>query len=191
MVTPESKLPRQISRVLNVISTPFLDALLILHRKLEEENIQWALWGDFAEALKIVKVEPDCIEIVTSENDTETIFKAVQEYKPERNDTKVRRLSRDALVGGVQYPLYVKSRFFEFSINFVRFEVNGDLRYRIDNWEWGDKLEFKPEYVTVVGKKIALVPLSVKFEIYKMIGWEDRAEKIKQAIERPKAQIRE
>jgi hypothetical protein len=62
--------------------------------------------------------------------------------------------------------------------------VYGDIQYKIDDWAWGDKLEFTPEYVNVTGVKIAVVPLQVKYEIYQKMGWAERAEKIETLIRR-------
>ena len=61
------------------------------------------------------------------------------------------------------------------------FKVHGDLQFKVDDWDWGDVLEFDPEYVYVVGAKIAVVPLSVKYELYRSLGWIDRVEKIRLA----------
>ncbi len=56
----------QFSKFVSTIPKPYVDALLALHEKLEGKNIKWVVSGDLAELLRIVKVEPDCIEIVSS-----------------------------------------------------------------------------------------------------------------------------
>lgn len=71
----------------------------------------------------------------------------------------------------------------------MKVKVHGDLQFKVDDWDWGDVLEFDPEYVYVVGAKIALVPLSVKSELYQNLGWIDRVEKIKQAISPPRRKL--
>jgi hypothetical protein len=58
------------------------------------------------------------------------------------------------------------------------------MQYKINDWNWGDKLEFTPEYVNVTGVRIAVVPLEVKQEIYKNLGWTDKLEKIEPKIKR-------
>ena len=75
----------QLSHFVNVIPQEYLDALLILHEKLGDKTIKWIVNGDLAESLRIVKVEPDCIEIVTSKDDAQQIFQAVQEFDPTAN----------------------------------------------------------------------------------------------------------
>ena len=49
-------------------------------------------------------------------------------------------------------------------------------------WDWGDSLEFEPDYVYVVGVKVPIVPLKMKRELYTGLGWLDRASKIHEAV---------
>ena len=58
------------------------------------------------------------------------------------------------------------------------------MQYKINDWDWGDKIEFTPEYVNVTGAKIAVVPLQVKYEIYQKMGWAEKVEKIEPIIRR-------
>jgi hypothetical protein len=186
MCVSEDKIPAQVSRVLNLIPESFIYALLILHNRLEANDIEWALGGDFAEALKVVKVNPADFEIVTSKENAERIFDAVEEFKPEAMGVKIQQLPRNAVIGGEEYPIYIRSYFFSFFVGGIAVRVHGDLQYRINGWDYGDKLEFAPEYVFLMDKKIALVPLSLKYEIYQRLGWADRLDKIKQALEKAK-----
>lgn len=71
----------------------------------------------------------------------------------------------------------------DFNLDAVRVKVHGDLQFKVGSWDWGDKLEFTPDYVYVTGKKTAVVPLPFKYELYRSLGWADRAEKIRRAIE--------
>ena len=94
------------------------------------------------------------------------------------------KLLRDADINGIGYPLYIKSFYFEFFLDSVKIKVYGDMQYKINDWAWGDKLEFTPDYVNVIGVKIAVVPLQVKYEIYRNLGWNDRVEKINQVFQK-------
>jgi len=184
MVVTKEEVMEQLSRVLSIIPQKYIDALLALHARLEDKNIGWSISGDLGEELRTINVNPDCIEILTSKEGVEQIWEAMKEFNPTTIAFQTQQLSRNAIVEEKEYPVYVQSHYFDFSIDMTKVKVHGDLQYRIDTWDWGDKLEFTPEYTYLVGKKIAVVPLSLKYELYQMLGWTDRAEKIRQVLER-------
>ncbi|MCW3994832.1 MAG: hypothetical protein NWE98_01620 [Candidatus Bathyarchaeota archaeon] len=165
-----------------VIPPRYVIALLKLHEKLEGKSIDWAVSGDLAEALRTVKLEPDCIEIVTSKEGANQIHSAVEAFNPEKVAYRVQRLPRDALIKDKEYPVYVRSHYFEFDVEGVKVKVHGGLQFKVDDWDWGDKFEFTPDTVYIVNKKTYVVPLSVKYEMYQRLGWTDRAEKIKRQM---------
>jgi hypothetical protein len=168
----------QLSHFLTVIPQKYVDALLTLHEKLDGEKIKWVVNGDLAERLRLVKVDPECIEIVTSKEGAEKIYHAVQEFLLQKNSLKTQRLQRDAVVGKEEYPVYAKSYYFEFNLNGVSVKVEGDLQFKVGEWDWGEVFDFNPEYVYVTGKKIAVTPLQIQLELYQTLGWMDRAENI-------------
>jgi hypothetical protein len=174
----------ELHRVLWVIPQKYVEAILVLHEKLEGKSISWSLNGNLAEALRTVQVEPECIEIVSSKGDVEQIFEAVKEFQPQPLIFKTQLLSRNAVIGEKEYPIHIRSHFFEFNIKETKVKVHGDLQYQVGDWEWGDVFAFDPEYVYVIGKKIAITPLAVKCELYSSLGWVDRAEKIKRVLQR-------
>ena len=83
----------------------------------------------------------------------------------------------------------MRSFFFEFNINDIKTKVYSDLQYQIANWDWGDKIEFTPDYILVVGERIAVVPLELKLNLYLGLGWVDRAAKIREVIDRKNRRI--
>jgi hypothetical protein len=178
----------QFGKFVSTIPKPYVDALLVLHEKLDSKNIKWVVSGDLAELLRIIKVEPDFIEILTSKNDAHLILQAFQEFEPKQIVFQTQQLSRNALVEGKEYPVYARSYYFEFRLNTVRVKVEGDLQFKVDDWEWGDALDFTPEYVCVVGKKIAVTPLSIALQLYESLGWTDRVEKIREVTQRIRGQ---
>ncbi len=167
-----------------------MDALLILYKNLYDKNIEWAVGGDFGEVLRTVNEKPTCIEILTSKEDAEKIVKATLQFNPLPIETVTHQLPRNAVIRGEQYPIYIRSHYSEFNIGFVKVEIYGDAQYRINNWDWGDEIEFDTEDVNVVGKRIAVVSLSFKYDFYRSLGWTDRAEKIKQTLDKQKMHAR-
>ncbi len=180
----------EISGPYAIIPQPYVETLLVLQGKLKEVGAQWAISGDLGEALRAVSVNPGVVEIVTNKVGVEQIFKLVEEFKPGEPSTQIRQLPRRARIGGKEYPVYIKSCYLEFYIRNIKIEVYGNLQFKINDWDWGDPLEFTPEYTFVVGKKINVVPLAIKYELHTLLGWTDRAEKIAQVLARPKPGIR-
>jgi hypothetical protein len=86
------------------------------------------------------------------------------------------------VISGEELPVYTRSYYFEFNMKDVTVKVQGDLQFKVGNWDWGEVFDFDPEYVNVTGKKIALTPLRIQYDFYQMLGWNDRAEKLAQII---------
>ena len=185
-----NKIKEQLNKILSFVDPAFVEALLSLHKALANDRVEWVVGGDLGEALQTVQVEPDCIEIVTSREGAQKIFSSVVEYGPKTIELQTVKLPRNANVGGIEYPIYIRSYYFEFFLGCVKTKVLGDMQYKINDWDWGDRLEFDPEYVNVAGAKTAVVPLQIKYEIYQNLGWRDRSEKIEQKIGKKMKPIR-
>ena len=186
--TDIEKIKAQLNKVLSFVDPVFIEALQSLHKALENEQIEWAIGGALGEALETIQVEPDCIEIITNKKGASRIFSAAKEYNPKPIEFRSIKLDRNASVAGIDYPVYIRSCFFEFFLGCVKIKVFGDMQYKINEWDWGDTLEFIPDFVNVAGSKTAVVPLEVKYDLYRNLGWTDRAQKIEPII-RKRAQI--
>lgn len=173
-----------ITPIIAIIPLKYLDALLALNTKLKGKTTEWAVSGELGEALETVHAEPDCIEIVTSKEGAELMHKAVQEYTPQEIKQQTERLLRNAVIKGKEFSVNRRSYFFRFNIKAIEVKVYGDLQYQIADWGWGDRVEFKPNYVCVVGQPIAVMPLEVRYELYLGLGWQDRAAKIHKVLNR-------
>ncbi len=176
---------RQLSEVLSVVPNTYVNAILKLHEKLEGRNAVWIIDGDLAEALRTVSVAPDCIEIVCTKRDAKQIFEAVKDLKPTPMALHVKKLPRKATVEGKEFSVLVRSYSFEFMVDGVEVEVEGNVQYKVGEWDWGEVFMFNPEYVYVVGKKTAVTPLAVRAELYQCLGWKDRYEAVMGVIQRP------
>ena len=168
--------------LLIIVPPKYVSALLKLHEKLEGKNIEWALSGDLGESLRTVRAEPNCIEIVTSKDGAQQIHDAVSDFNGEPAADAVEKLSRNAMIQGKEYPVYVRSRYFEFDINKIKVKVYGDLQYKVNDWAWGDIFQFNADIVNIAGKKTSVVPLTVKNQLYTSLGWMDRAENISKVL---------
>jgi hypothetical protein len=175
----------KLHQVLNIVPTEYVNALLALHQRFEGKNIGWIVNGDLSEALRTVNISPESIEIVCTKHDAEKIFQEVQDLTPSPLDTQTRQLQRNAQIDGKELPVYVRSLYFDFTVNDVLVKVQGDLQFKVGEWGWGDVYLFSPEYVYVVGKKTAVTPLTVKAELYQYLGWTDRFEQVKRVIQKP------
>jgi hypothetical protein len=176
--------------LVTLIPLKYLDALSIFNSKLEGKGIGWAISGNLGEVLRTVHVEPDGIDILTNKEGATQIFQAVHEFNPSKLRWRTKTLSRPAVVGAKEYPVNIRSYYFEFEINSIKVRVYGDLQIQIGDWEWGDKIEFEPDYVYVVSQKMRVAPLQLKYDLYRGLGWMDRAEKIMPILYRRRRRIK-
>ena len=165
-----------------LIEQRFIDALLDLHKTLDGLQIEWAIGGDLGEALFGVQVDPNCIELITNKEGAYSLHDAISSYYPSEIEPKTTRLSREATLGNDTFPVYIRSHFFDFRVKDVDVKVHGNLQYRISDWEWGDPLEFEPQFVYITGYKTAILPLKLKYDLHNGLGWIDKAEKISRRI---------
>ena len=93
-----------------------------------------------------------------------------------------KKLTREADVDGNMYPVYIKSHYAELTLDGIRVEIYGDEQIKVADWDWGDPLDFTPEYTFLSGSKLPLVPLSLKSELDVGLGWLDRVSLISDAI---------
>jgi hypothetical protein len=175
---------QQLSPVLTIIPKPFMDAVLALSSKLDGKNINWVVNGDLAEELRTVNISPEKIEVICQNHSLEQAFLTLQEFNPSPITYSTRQLQRDAVIGGAVYPIYVRSYSFDLILVGVPIRVQSDVQFKVGDWDWGDAYEFTPEYVNVTGKKVAVTPLSVAYELYHNLGWIDRMQKIEAVIQR-------
>ncbi len=177
----------RLNGIVSVIPHQYVDVLLALHERLDGGGIKWVVSGEAAESLQTVTVEPECLEIVCSKKDAQQLHDAVLDFSPKQISHKTQALPQNAVHEGNQYPVFLRSHYFDFTLNGVLIQVHGDMQYKVNDWEWGDTFEFTPNYINVVGKKTAVTPLSILYEIYASLGWTEKAQRIRLVLEKREA----
>ena len=143
---------------------------------------KWAIGGDAGEVMLGVNVTPEHIEIITTKEGCEEIVKALAEYQPSAPVMVEREHPRKAEIDGAMLPVYTRSYYSELRIDGVKVEVHGDEQIKVGEWDWGDPLDFKPEYAYIAAGKLPLVPLTLKSELDIGLGWLDRVKLISDAV---------
>lgn len=167
-----------------VLSKPLLDTTISIGKNLEDCPTKWAIGGDVAEVISGVNVNPDHVTILTTREGCDEIGRRLAKYSVAPTAMVERRLERNASIGLKSYPVMIKSYMARFIIEGSELDVYGDLQIKVGEWEWGDPVDYEPDYVYVVGVKVPVVPLQLKSEIYNGLGWRDRATKIHEAVVR-------
>jgi hypothetical protein len=168
-----------------------LGAVIALGGALKDLKSKWAIWGDAGEIIKGVNVKTDHLEILTTKEGCEEICKLLAQNVSLRPAEVERRLPKDADVGGQIYPVYIRSHYSELTLKNIRVEVYGDEQIRVGEWDWGDPLDFEPDYSYVVRERIPIAPLRFREELDLGLGWLDRLELISAAVESGKHHIAE
>jgi hypothetical protein len=176
----ESRIPKPEELV--VLSKPLLDATIIIGQRLLDCTNKWAIAGDVGEVISGVNVQPDHISILTTREGCDEITRKLAAYQVEPPHLVERELEREARVDLSLHKVKIKSYTSRMSVDGSRLDIHGDLQIKVGNWEWGDPLDFEPDYVYVVGVKVPIIPLKMKSELYTGLGWTDRAAKIHEAV---------
>ena len=183
----ESRVPKPEELV--VISQPILNATVKIGKLLKDCSENWGIGGDAGEIIGGVNVRPDHITILTTNQGSREIGKRLETFRVKGPTEVERPLERSAEIKPKTLPVRIKSFASSFNIESERLDVHGDLQIKVGDWDWGDPLDFDPEYVYVVGVKVPIVPLDFKRELYMGLGWTDRFKKINAAMARRHHQI--
>ena len=167
-----------------VLGEPLLNTILKLAGLLRDCGSKWAIAGDAGELLSGVAVRADRLSILTTAEGCEEISKKLTGHLIQNPGIVERKLDREAKVDLNSFPIHIKSREARFSLDGQRLDVYGRLQIRIGEWDWGDPLEYEPDYVYVGSEKMPVLPLRLKTELYIGLGWTDRVKKINEAMAR-------
>ena len=178
----ESRIPKPDELV--VLNNQLLGATVLIGNALMDCTNKWAIGGDVAEVISGVNVQATHIAILTTREGCDEITRKLAKFQIEPSRIIEREIERDAKVDLKLLKVRIKSYMARFDIEGSRLDVHGDLRIKVGAWDWGDSLDFEPDYVYVVGVKVPIVPLKMKSELYTGLGWMDRASKIHEAVMR-------
>ena len=178
----QSRIPKPEELV--VLDKPLLEATIEVGNLLKDCKAKWALAGDIGEILNGVNVQPDHITILTNVVGCEEISTKLKGFQVEASKLVETQIKRNAEIEPKPLPIMIKSYTSRFDLNGQRLNVHGDLRIKVGDWDWGDPLDYEPEYVYVVGVKVPVVPLELKTRLYRGLGWYDRVSKIHAAMAR-------
>ena len=164
-----------------VLAPPLLDATVRIGELLKDLPAKWAMAGDIGEILLGVNVRPDHLTILTSADGCNQISTRLATTQVGTAQSKERKIDRSAEIDLKQYPVHVKSYEARFDVDRQRLDVYGDLQIKVGDWDWGDPLDYEPDYVYVVSQKVPVLPLKLKLHLYMGLGWIDRVRKIQEA----------
>jgi hypothetical protein len=178
----ESRVPK--AEELVVLSKPLLEATIRIGELLKDCSAKWAFAGDLGEILFGVNVQPDHLTILTTSTGCDEIGKRLAAFQVESPRVSERRVERNAEINLKPFPISIKSYSSSFNIEGQRLDVHGNLQIKVGDWDWGDPIDYEPEYVYVVNVKVPAAPLELKKELYRGLGWYDRVSKIHAAMAR-------
>jgi len=166
----------------SILSPVMLKTVVMLGGALKSMSAKWAIGGDSGEIIKGVHVKTDFVEILTTKEGCKEICELLAQDVTLPPADIERKLPREADVDAKMLPVYVKSHYAELTINNVKVEVHGDEQIKVGEWEWGDPLDFEPDYSYILRERIPIVPLRLKQELDLGLGWLDRLELIGVAL---------
>ncbi len=165
------------------LSQPQLrSAIKIGARLLTGTGEKWAIGGDAGEIMMGVNVKADRLEILTTKKGVKEICDELEEFVTLAPADAQKKLGREADIEGKMLPVFAKSYYAELVVDGVKVEIYGDMQLKVGEWEWGDPLDFNPEYTYTFAGRLPLVPLSLKSELALGLGWLDRVSLIADAV---------
>lgn len=165
-----------------ILNPALLKTVIMLGGALKDMKAKWAIGGDAGEIIKGVHVKTDHLEILTTKEGCDEVCGLLTQYVTLQPAEKEVKSPREADVDAKMLPVYIKSHYAELTIDKVRVEVYGDEQIKVGEWEWGDPLDFIPDYSYIVNRKVPIVPLRLKQELDLGLGWLDRLELIAIAV---------
>jgi len=167
-----------------ILPIAFISCLKSISQKLEGSEVKWSIGGETSEIIQGVHVNPTNIEIFTDKEGIEEFVRRMADYNPSPVAPIERKLDRAADLQEKELPVLVRAKQTQFVVDGVDVSVYSDYQFKVGEWEWGDTLEFEPAMVNVAGTSMPIMHSRIASEIYLMLGWTDRVDKISDAVHR-------
>lgn len=163
--------------VLHRIDRIYVNVLRVIHQKLRENDILWAITGSLGFVLQGVPVKPHDVDIQTDEKGAYRIESLLAQYLVER----VCFSSSDK----------VRSHFGVLSIKGIRCEIIGDIEKRLDDGSWSPAPDLRRHilYVALEDMKIPVLSLQYEYSAYMKMGRFDRARLLRQWLRRHSSNV--
>ncbi|WP_290815552.1 nucleotidyltransferase domain-containing protein [Halovivax sp.] len=141
-----------------------------VHRRLDGTGVEWALTGSASFALQGVPVEPNDVDVQTTERGAYAIEERFA-------DSVVDPISRSESSA-------IRSHFGALELRGVRVEVMGDLRKRVDGrWEPPVDVVARRERVPLDDAEIPVLSLSYEARAYEQLGRTERAAVLREYVD--------
>ena len=157
-----------------VITPIYLQVLVVLHTRLKDTPICWAITGSMGMVLQGMDLEIHDIDL---QCDREGAY-AIQNLFPEYMTERVQLLERE----------YTRSHFGRMQIMNLQVEVMGDMAHRDAGTGWNDPpdLSCLIRRVDFVGMDLPVMDLEHEYVAYQQLGRPEKAAKIRAFLDRGK-----
>ena len=154
----------------NGLDPPFIDALLLLHGRLEGSGVRWAVMGSVSHALRGLDIRPRDIDVFTDEEGAYEIERLMGEFVSRRVS-----FSREGRI---------RSHFGELNVGGVRVEIIGDMELLSEGGGWRPFLdEERTQFIELEGAEIPVRSLEQEVEANIRLGRHERAERLRALID--------
>jgi len=155
----------------NALDPPFIDALLLLHGRLEGSGVRWAVMGSVSHALQGLDIRPRDIDVFTDEKGAYEIERLMGEYVSRRVS-----FSREGRI---------RSHFGELNVGGFRVEIIGDMELLSEGRGWRPFLnDDQIQFIELEGAEIPVRSLEQEVEANIRLGRHERAERLRALIDR-------
>ncbi len=149
----------------------YLDVLRLIHDRLQDSGVPWAITGSVGFALQGVPAEPHDIDLQTD---------AVGAYEIERRLAEF--VTQEVAFSSTDR---IRSYFGALTIDGIRVEIMGDIQKRREDgsWEPSPALEEQRRFVEVEGMRIPVLSLEYEYQAYLKMGRIERARMLRQWLD--------
>jgi len=153
-----------------MISEPFANVLKIICCTLQESEVIWAVTGSLGFVLQGMKLPVHDIDLQTDK----------------AGAYQIEHCFADKIIRPVAFSSsnQLQSHFGELRINGIKVEIMGDLQKKLPNGEWEVPVDIRPIRQEVLFQALCVPVLSLayEYEAYLKLGRMDKAERIRQYL---------